>query len=306
MKHKHLWSLLLAVLLLVSLLTGCSGADKLTTEPHRGAANGSSEEWYGTYDDPYYSADKEDASEDVGISTNLTGAVDPSRKIIERVEMTVQTKTYDALMSALSAKLKAVGGYVESARESSSGQRSSYIVVRVPAEKTADFQSALKENGTVTDSYTTTEDVTLAYVDIESRIAALEAEQTALLAMLEQAKDVKDLLDIQSRVTEVTAQLESYESRLRTYDSLVSYSTITLNVYEVERVEVVEELTVWQEIGQTLSHNLEDIGDGFVDFFVWFVSTLPYLLLIAIPVGVVLFVLIRRHRRKAQSQPKAE
>jgi hypothetical protein len=74
----------------------------------------------------------------------------------------------------------------------------------------------------------------------------------------------------------------------------------------VERVKIVEELTVWQEIGQTLSHNLEDIGDGFADFFVWFVSTLPYLLLIAIPVGVVLFVLIRRHRRKAQSQPKAE
>ena len=32
------------------------------------------------------------------------------------------------------------------------------------------------ENGTVTNSYTTTEDVTLSYVDIESRIAALKAE----------------------------------------------------------------------------------------------------------------------------------
>ena len=108
-------------------------------------------------------------------------------------------------------------------------------------------------------------------------------------------------MDIQSRVTEVTAQLESYQSRLRTYDSLIAYSTVTLNIYEVERVQIVEELTVWEEIGQTLSNNLEDIGDGFVGFFVWFVGALPYLLLFAIPVCVVLFIIIRRCRRRRKA-----
>ena len=192
------------------LLVGCSAAgDKLSDSPSNMAPDYSAgdrgNEMYG---DKYYGSDSDVSMENGssvsgGLSADLTGSSDANRKIIERTEMSVQTKTYDALMSALSARLKTVGGYVESARENASGQRYANIVVRVPADKTADFQAALTENGTVTDSYTTTEDVTLSYVDIESRIAALKAEQTALLAMLEKAQEIKDLLDIQIRVTEV-------------------------------------------------------------------------------------------------------
>lgn len=308
---RRLYVLAAVAAMCLCLLAGCSAAgDKLSDSPSNMAPNYSAgdrgNEMYG---DKYYGSDvdmENGSSVSGGLSADLTGSSDANRKIIERTEMSVQTKTYDALMSALSARLKTVGGYVESARENASGQRYANIVVRVPADKTADFQAALTENGTVTDSYTTTEDVTLSYVDIESRIAALEAEQTALLAMLEKAQEIKDLLDIQSRVTEVTAQLESYQSRLRTYDSLIAYSTVTLNIYEVERVEIVEDLTVWEEIGQTLSNNLEDIGDGFVSFFIWFVGTLPYLLLFAIPVCVVLFIIIRRCRRRRKARRQAD
>lgn len=99
----------------------------------------------------------------------------------------------------------------------------------------------------------------------------------------------------------MTAELESYESRLRTYDSLVAYSTITMDIYEVERVEQVEELSAWEQIGKNLTTNLEDIGNGFVAFFVFFVSALPYLLLLAIPVVIVVLLVRRSSRKRRQN-----
>lgn len=282
---------ILCLLLSCALLAGCAASGSLAQDEYY---NGGEKPETGTVDGT--------AGD---LSANLTdSAVETTRKIIRRVEMDVQTKNYDALLTAIGDKLASCGGYVESSRESGDDSRRAHLVVRVPAEKLDEFTAAVETEGTVTSSSMTTEDVTLEYVDIESRIKALKAEQTSLLAMLAKAETLNDLLTIQGRVTDVTAELESYESRLRTYDSLVSYSTVTLSVYEVERVEQVEELSTWEQIGQNLKNNCEDIGNGLTALFIFFVSALPYLALLAVPV-VVTLVIVRictRKNRQNRSQ----
>ena len=294
---KSLSAVLLCAAVLALTLTACGSKAYGDYESPRAADNG-----YTGYANEALES-KADGS--TGLTDNLSNETpDAARKIIQRVNMEVQTKTYDALIKAIKDKMTACGGYIESSRENSYGSRNAEIVLRIPAERLTEFTGTVEQEGTVVSSHTTTDDVTLAYVDIESRVSALRAEQTSLLAMLEKADNLNDLLTIQSRVTEVTAELESYESRLRTYDSLVSYSTVTLNIYEVERVEPVKELTPFEEIAQNLRNNCEDIGAGFVSFFVWFVSALPYLVLLAAAVLIV-WLIIRRRVRKSR-QKKAE
>lgn len=285
--NTRFWILALSLLLLCSLLGGCAGENAAMD---------------GAYDYPEKNETETVTGEAGDLSANLTdSALETTRKIIRRVEMEVQTKTYDALLTHIEEKLVVCGGYVESSRENNRDSRYAQLILRVPAEKLREFTDAVEEQGTVVSSRVGTEDVTLEYVDIESRIKALKAEQTSLLAMLEKADNLSDLLTIQSRITEVTAELESYESRLRTYDSLVAYSTITMDIYEVERVEQVEELSAWEQIGKNLTTNLEDIGNGFVAFFVFFVSALPYLLLLAIPVVIVVLLVRRSSRKRRQN-----
>ena len=70
--------------------------------------------------------------------------------------------------------------------------------------------------------YRLTENVTLQYVSTESRVKALETEQTRLLELLENAETMEDLLTIEARLTDVRWELENYASQLRVLDNQVN------------------------------------------------------------------------------------
>ena len=75
-----------------------------------------------------------------------------------------------------------------------------------------------------------TQDVTSAYVDVEARLKSLKLQEERLYAMMEQAGDLETLLAIQNQLTEVQYQIESYTAPQRTYDDLISYSTVDVTV----------------------------------------------------------------------------
>ena len=102
--------------------------------------------------------------------------------------------------------------------------------------------------GTVTYTNKSSEDVTLDYIDVESRIEALEVEQERLLTLLESAQDLESVIQLESRLSEVRYQLESYHSAKNRYDSLIDYSTVHLSVREVQQVTTVHDRSVGQRI----------------------------------------------------------
>ena len=110
------------------------------------------------------------------------------------------------------------------------------------------------------------------YVDAQSRLKALRTEQEALLALLEKATSLSDILTLQEKLTGVRGDIESYETKLRTMETLVAYSTVTLRLSEVEKETVVEPVGIWQEIGARFSDSLSGVGRGLRAVFVWFVG----------------------------------
>ena len=177
-------------------------------------------------------------------------------------------------------------------------------MIRVPSEKSGEFSSYVSDNSTVTQREVRTEDVTLNYVDMESRIAALKIEKESLEKLLREAADLTDLFSIQERLTDVIYKIESYESQLRTYDNLIDYTTVTVYISEVERVAAAQDQSIWQEIGTNLSNNVQDIGAFFTALFVWLASALPYLAVLAV-IAVIVILIVRRcqKHRKRDRQP---
>ena len=137
------------------------------------------------------------------------------------------------------------------------------------------------------------QDVTLEYVDVESRKKALTTEQERLLVLLENAENIEDIIQIESRLSDIRYELQFYESRLRVMDNQVSYSTVSLNISEVERITEVQEKTFLEEVTYRLSNNFHNIGSDARGFAIWFLSSLPYLLIWA-AVIVFLVWLIRK------------
>ena len=233
-----------------------------------------------------------------------------NRKLIERVSITVQTKAYDNFIANVDKAVNEYNGYIEHSDIFNDTEydrdRSAYLTIRIPAENLDAFTSFVSEIGTVTNKSSSVEDITLQYVDTESHIKAIRTEEETLLRLLEEAKDLDDVLVLQARLTEIRYQLESYESQLRSYDNLVNYATIELNVHEVDREVVTDDVeSVWDEIGANLSTAVYNIGRFFRGLFIFIVSALPYLAVIAIIVMPILYFCIIRPARKRKKAKEA-
>ena len=233
-----------------------------------------------------------------------TAEVPTQRKWVITMEMSAETEDLQALLAALNEEVTALGGYVEGqniyngSAYSSHRYRSASLTLRIPAEVVDKFAQNLEGMANVVRSTKNLEDITLTYVSTESRVKALQTEEARLLELMEQAQTMADLLEIEGRLTEVRYQLESYTSRLKVYDNQVDFATIYLNLEEVREYTPVAERTVWQRITEGFADSLDGVWEGAVDLFVWFIVSLPYLVVWGVGIFLVVFLVKKLRKRK--------
>lgn len=235
-----------------------------------------------------------------------------ARKLIETVTLEVETKEFEQMMSALEFQIEGLGGYIESMNTYNGSKYSGYsssryadMTIRIPQSSLKGFLDTVSEAGNVVRRSDSVEDVTLSYVDMESRRNTLRTEQSRLLEFLDKAETVEEIIALEERLSNVRYQLESMESQLRTIDNLVDYSTVYLNVSEVRELTPMEEPTVWERISEGFGGSLHDIWDFVTEFCIWFLVHIPYIILWAAVLAVVVLA-FRRHRRKRVLKKEAE
>lgn len=296
---KRLTSIL-AVLLCVLVLTGCGGSSKGTSAyaMDAGAAPEISNEM--------------DAAPAAGnplsdTSGSQSADLPEGRKWIVTVYLSAETEDLDGLTAQLTQSVSELGGYLEDqnvyngSTYSSRRYRDASFTIRIPAEDADSFTQAVAGMANVVSKQTSRQDITLSYVATESRVNALQTEETRLLELLAQAETMSDLLEIESRLTDVRCELEEVSSQLRLYNNQVDYATIYLDVSEVQEFTPVEP-TVWERISGGFTNSLRGVKDGAVDLAVWIIASSPYLVLLALAVGIVV-TLGKRLRRRSRKQP---
>lgn len=303
---KKMTAILVTLCMLAALLAGCGGASK-STQAFDAAAAAPAEAANGAY------YDMESAkSEDGGLTGDTDSTVLPEgRKWIITVNMSAETEDLDALMEALSGKISGLGGYVEDqdsyngSMYSSRRYRSASLTVRIPAQRVDEFTEEMSGIANVVSTNLSREDITLSYVATESRVKALQTEEARLLELMEQAETMADLLEIESRLTDVRYELENRASQLRLYDNQVDYATIYLSIDEVQEYTPVEEPTVWERISGGFVSSVKGVGNGLLDLLVWVLAKSPYLVILGgVTVGVVVLIKKRKARKAAKKAAK--
>ncbi len=313
-----------AALLAASILAACGGADKMSAESYEAPAdNMAFDSGGGIYTNEsvpaaeYEDIETTEAEEGIDAPEMPESAV-PDRKLIKNVNMNVETEQFDSLLPVIEQRVAALGGYIEEMssysrnNEYDSGYRGTKyfryasITARIPREKLEAFLDEIGEQSNVVSRSESVTDVTLQYVDLESHKKALLTEQDRLLELMEQAETVEDIIAIEGRLSEVRYQLESMEAQLRTYDNKIDYSTVYLSIDEVEHYSPAEGASAGERIRSGFMESVEGVGRGFQNFAVWFVINLPYLLVWAVLIGIVVLVVravIRRSIKKSAGRP---
>lgn len=235
------------------------------------------------------STDKSESGSD-GSSTETS----PDRKIIYSVYVSYVVDNLEGCEESISSKLKN-DEWVES---SSLSQDYATVVVRIKTERLDEFMSSLDGLGEISSYTKESEDISERYYDKTVRKTALENEQTRLLELQEKATTLADLLAINTRLSEIDAELASINGTLNKYDSLVEYSTVTINLRVTYQGT---EYTFWDQLLDGLSVGL-DIAGGLLIFII---CAIPYG---AVAMGIFFLVryLVRRNKAKKAAKEAAK
>lgn len=232
---------------------------------------------------------------------------DENAKLIRRASARLQTDDFSAAEAALNALVVEQGGYYESAAVEGGGYydrnaaRYGSYVIRVPRQAYDTFLSGVDGVGYVVSLNQSSEEIGEVYFDTEARLRTQQTKQTRLLALLEQATTMEDIIDLENALSEVEYQIEQYSTELRRYDSLVDYATIGVELYEVRRLSdgagTADRLGT--RISTALSEGAQGAGEALGNVIVWCAYHLIALLVLAAAAAVVLAVCLRRRKKRA-------
>lgn len=147
------------------------------------------------------------------------------RMIIYTAGMRIAVFNLEEAMTKAESLPEKFGGYVHS-------MGAGELVLKIPARKLRAAMTELGGYGVVEQKSLSTQDVSAEYVDIESRIRALESTHKQLIELLSKARTVDEALHVRQALDQVGAELEVLKGRMRQLDSLIAFSTLTVSLYE--------------------------------------------------------------------------
>jgi uncharacterized protein DUF4349 len=156
-------------------------------------------------------------------------------KLIRTARLAVEVPSYDRAAQAAARVTEEHGGYVADSRAARVDvrRRGGSVTLRVPAERFAAVLGALKALGTVTSEAVSTQDVTKAYTDLETRLRVKRDAAARVQAILNtRTARLADVLEAERELARLTEETEQMEGERRFYDQQIALSTVTLELQE--------------------------------------------------------------------------
>jgi hypothetical protein len=110
--------------------------------------------------------------------------------------------------------------------------RTGVVSFMVPAPHFDETIDGLARLGKVQNEHITGTDVSAQYVDLNARLVNAQAQRDAMLALLQQAKNINDIIAVQNQIGQITAQIEQLKGQIKYLDNNTSYSTVSVTLTE--------------------------------------------------------------------------
>ena len=225
-------------------------------------------------------------------------AAEPVQKIIYTASIDMESTEFDQAVADLAALTSSCGGYYESSSVNASGiRRSASYTIRVPAENYRAFMDAAGGLCHALNIREYTEDVSESYYDTAGRLETQRTKLARLQELLREAKDMQDIIVIESAISETEETIDRLSGVLRRYDAKVDYSTVTVYLSEVLVYQEEPPVTYGSRLSAAFRSGLQSFVDGLGDILIALAYSWLWLVLIAV-VAVVVILLVRRYRAR--------
>lgn len=301
---KKAFSILLSLILLFSL-TACGSAamDSATAAPMApGSANGAMKEEMGfDYAVPDTPAEAPMPAPNVSGGSELVSSTLPENvKMIYRGYLYLESTAFDTATAGLQELVSQMGGYFETSELNNySPYRSAFYVVRVPSAKYNEFCGKVGTLAQLNSQRHTSENVSEAYYDTESRLVTQRTKLDRLQELLAKADKMEDIITLESAIAETELQIERLTGTLRKYDALVDYATVEISLEEVYVLTEQEQPVIgfWPKLAEAFKTGTNRFVDDVENFALRFARNWISRL-ISLCIWVVIILLVVRFLRK--------
>lgn len=228
-----------------------------------------------------------------------TGSTQTQPMLIKRVDMTIKTMHFDTVVDNIQQLTEASGGrvdyYSQYGDHTQNALRNASFTLRIPADKVDSFVESAEMTGNITSYSSYVEDAGDRYYDLAARLETQQKKMERLQALMEQATDVSDLIEIESSIADTQYLIDLYTGQMQGIEDDVAYSTVTVYVQEIRVVET-REATLGERIGAGISDMASSALRFLEDALIFIVSVLPWVAGVA--VIVVIVIIIRKKKSK--------
>ncbi|NLC73326.1 MAG: DUF4349 domain-containing protein [Ruminococcaceae bacterium] len=302
---RRISALIIAIVLLTSLvLSACGSKNSASVMPGEG--------YYGGYADRDGGEEKgmlglkpQDApaakNDSAGESkpqdqSNMPAKPGENTKIVYTASIEIDTTEFETAEAKLKELVAKNQGYFEQEQSGKSGSyRRLSCTVRVPADNFKAFTESVGEVGQVNTKNIYAEDIAESYYDTEIRLGTQKTKLERLQKLLAEAKDMQDIITIESAISETEVAIERLTGTMRRYDSLVGFSTVSISLREVSKLS--GEAVAPIGFGQKLLNALKNGISSFVEFLEDLIIDIAYNwvgLLVTVIIAILLYKLIKK------------
>ena len=308
MKKNRTLILLLSFLLLLSIFsTACASQDsKAPTLPD--------------YANEYPGSPAPEPEEDMdGFPVDPEAPVNPAdpslpEKIIKNAEMTLLSTDPNKTKSDIENKAKSLGGRVSDFSQQNNTYTYVQMTVEVPSDKLDVFLRQINDSGVKVESQSVeSENVSDTYYDTETRLGTTRDLLDHYRELLGEARNVEETLQVQSRIDQLTLELESLQARLNRLDALTTNSRVYIEIYQeqdplLERPSELEPLS-WEHVKYFITTGFSRLGTVLLlvaqYLFIGITVGFPIILLIVLIILIIYFVNKRKKRKRLAADAAA-
>jgi hypothetical protein len=160
---------------------------------------------------------------------------DWDKKIIKTASVNLEVKDYNSYYTSLREKVKNMGGYIAQEEQTQSDYKiENSMTIKVPVDQFDNAVAVLSANvQKINERKISSQDVTMEVVDTKSRMEAKKQVRQRYMDLLGQAKNMEDILNVQSEINGIQEEIESAAGRIEYLSHSSAFSTINLTYYQI-------------------------------------------------------------------------
>lgn len=227
-------------------------------------------------------------------------------RIIYTAEVEMVVDDFTVARDKLTELIEESGGYIaSSSMDRNAGQlRTGRWVARVPVGAFEGFLASLDRLGFVESRDISSQDVTMEYIDVASRIESLKRLEERLVALLEnETGKLEDVLKVEQELARVRGEIESAQGRMRYLTNRTEFTTATVAIRQERHFVPSQTLTLTGQISDAWFNSLETLSSAGVVLIVGLVAVTPWLVILALVLavlyGLARLVFVRKTRRES-------